>query len=285
MSATNSLPAIDLATSQQGREVVPSVEIERIIALRDEGIRIYLDGVKQLREARHLMKSAGNCQYLYDYERTVQNALSASDLTTQNPEAAISRVIDGKIWDRLMSETGMYTLMSAKQRDEWDRQLSTTEMPEITLDDVLATFRQLNAGKLDTFTQGLIDVFKKLSWDYKTNNPCKFGKRIVISSLLCVRRYGVSFTADSHTKIDDLARLFYVLEGRNVPDYRVSDGARLDEFFSLNQFNGEVFDSDYFTVRYFKKGSAHVTFKRPDLVEQLNDLVASHYPGMLPPRL
>lgn len=285
MTATTTLPAIDLATAQQGREIIPSVEIERIIALRDEGIRIYLAGVKQLREARNLMKLAGNCQYLYDYERTVQNALSASDLTTHNPEAAIARVIDGKIWDRLMSETGMYTLMSAKQRDKWDKELSGADMPAVTLDNVLATFRQLNADKFDTFSQGVIDVFKKLSWDYKTNNPCKFGKRIVMSSLLCVGRYSVSFTSDSHAKIDDLARLFYVLEGRNVPDYRVSTGAKLDEFFSANGFNGEKFDSDYFTVRYFKKGSAHITFKRPDLVEHLNDLVAKHYPSMLPPRL
>ncbi|EPH2849474.1 TPA: DUF4942 domain-containing protein, partial [Klebsiella pneumoniae] len=40
-----------------------------------------------------------------------------------------------------------------------------------------------------------------------------------------------------------------------------------------------------FSVRYYKKGSAHITFKRPELVEKINNLVASHYPGMLPPRV
>lgn len=285
MSSTNTLPAIELDTAQQSGEMVPSVEIERIIALRNEGIRQYLEGIQLLRDARKMMQGAGSCQYLYDFERAVEGALRVSESATHNAGAAIARVIDGKIWDSLMSQTGMYTLMSAKQRDEWDKQLSGKDMPAVTLDNVLATFRELNAGKAGTFTQGIIDVFKQLSWDYKTNNPCKFGKRIVISSLLCVRRYGVSFSCESHAKIDDLARPFYVLEGRNVPDYRVSDGARLDEFFSANGFNGEIFEGDYFTVRYFKKGSAHITFKRPELVEQLNDLVASQYPGMLPPRL
>ncbi|HIG1529611.1 TPA: DUF4942 domain-containing protein, partial [Klebsiella pneumoniae] len=56
-------------------------------------------------------------------------------------------------------------------------------------------------------------------------------------------------------------------------------------FFSENQFNGKVFECDYFSVRYYKKGSAHITFKRPELVEKINNLVASHYPGMLPPRV
>lgn len=130
-----------------------------------------------------------------------------------------------------MSETGMYTLMSNKQRQEWDRQVAGEEMPPITLENVMSTFRHLNASKADTFTQGLIDIFKSLSWDYKTNNPCMFGKRIIIAPLLDVWRSGwVRFSSDGHTKIDDLARPFYVLDGRNVPDYRVSDGAKLDAF-------------------------------------------------------
>ncbi|HBT6174703.1 TPA: DUF4942 domain-containing protein, partial [Klebsiella pneumoniae] len=120
----------------------------------------------------------------------------------------------------------------------------------ITLENVMSTFRHLNASKADTFTQGLIDIFKSLSWDYKTNNPCMFGKRIIIAPLLDVWRSSwVRFSSDGHTKIDDLARPFYVLDGRNVPDYRVSDGAKLDAFFSENQFNGKVFECDYFSVR------------------------------------
>lgn len=138
---------------------------------------------------------------------------------------------------------------------------------------------------ISPFLQNTV-IFKSLSWDYKTNNPCMFGKRIIIAPLLDVWRSGwVRFSSDGHTKIDDLARPFYVLDGRNVPDYRVSDGAKLDAFFSENQFNGKVFECDYFSVRYYKKGSAHITFKRPDLVEKINNLVASHYPGMLPPRV
>ncbi|MDP1315293.1 DUF4942 domain-containing protein, partial [Klebsiella pneumoniae] len=76
---------------------------------------------------------------------------------------------DGKIWDRLMTETGMYTLMSNKQLQECDRQVAGKEMPQITLDNVMSTFRHMNARKADTFSQGLIDIFKSLSWDYKTN--------------------------------------------------------------------------------------------------------------------
>ena len=41
---------------QHGGEVIPSIAIERIISLRDEGIRVYLDGIDKLRKARDLMR-------------------------------------------------------------------------------------------------------------------------------------------------------------------------------------------------------------------------------------
>jgi hypothetical protein len=80
------------------------------------------------------------------------------------PEEAkrnITRLADRKIWDRLMADTGMYTFMSSCQRDEWNSQLMSDTCPEITLDNVLATFRHLNASKMQTFEQGLIDVYRK----------------------------------------------------------------------------------------------------------------------------
>jgi hypothetical protein len=30
---------------------------------------------------------------------------------------------------------------------------------------------------------------------------------------------------------------------------------------------------------FFQKGSGHITFKRMDLVEKMNNIVAKHYPG------
>uniref|UniRef100_UPI003DA8D236 DUF4942 domain-containing protein n=1 Tax=Escherichia coli TaxID=562 RepID=UPI003DA8D236 len=48
--------------------------------------------------------------------------------------------------------------------------------PEITLDNVLATFPPiLMPARCRQFEQGLIDVYRKLSWDYRTNNPCRPG--------------------------------------------------------------------------------------------------------------
>ncbi|EHN8932459.1 TPA: DUF4942 domain-containing protein [Klebsiella oxytoca] len=44
-----------------------------------------------------------------------------------------------------------------------------------------------------------------------------------------------------------------------------------------------MYEDSYFTIRYFQKGTAHLTFKPPELVEKMNDIIAKHYPDQLPP--
>ncbi|MRT54550.1 DUF4942 domain-containing protein [Enterobacteriaceae bacterium RIT693] len=34
-----------------------------------------------------------------------------------------------------------------------------------------------------------------------------------------------------------------------------------------------------FAIKYFQKGTAHISFRRPQLVEKLNEIIARHYPG------
>ena len=40
---------------------------------------------------------------------------------------------------------------------------------------------------------------------------------------------------------------------------------------------GNLYEDDYYRIRGFKKGSMHIQFKRADLLEKVNDLIAEHY--------
>lgn len=176
------LPTADLNTAGT-TDIIPSMAIDRIIAQRNEGIALFMQAMECLATARRILLDASGDIFLYGFEDCVTDSVRCMD----KPEEAkknITRLADRKIWDRLMTYTGMYTFMSSCQRDEWNSQLMSDTCPEITLDNVLATFRHLNASKMQTFEQELIDIWRKLSWDYRTNNPCRLGKRIIIENLL-----------------------------------------------------------------------------------------------------
>lgn len=55
----------------------------------------------------------------------------------------------------------------------------------------------------------------------------------------------------------------------------------LDEHIQSVQ-GKESYEDEMFSIKYFKKGSAHITFRKPELVDRLNEIIAKHYPGVLP---
>ncbi len=67
--------------------------------------------------------------------------------------------------------------MDAQARDTWYRSLEYDNFPEISEENILSTFEQLHRNKDEVFERGVINVFRGLSWDYKTNCPCKFGSK------------------------------------------------------------------------------------------------------------
>jgi hypothetical protein len=46
----------------------------------------------------------------------------------------------------------------------------------------------------------------------------------------------------------------------------------------------QTYEDEPFSIRYFQKGTGYITFNRLGLVEKMSDIVAKHYPGMLPAR-
>ncbi|WP_449549955.1 DUF4942 domain-containing protein [Lelliottia amnigena] len=194
----------------------------------------------------------------------------------------ITHNIDRSIWRDLMLKSGMLTLMDAEARSQWAKNLEEGDLPAISEANILSTFEQLHHNKRDVFERGIINVFKGLSWDYKTNNPCCFGKKIIINNLVKHDRWGYSLNWGwRRDQLADLERMLYLLDGKTIPDNRQDVSIRFMDFVRNNPHQ-QVFEDDLFTIRYFRKGSGHITFKRLELVEKMNDIVANHYPGMLP---
>lgn len=197
---------------------------------------------------------------------------------------ALSRhAIDSDGWRYLMSQTGLRTFMDAEARKEWDKSLSEGKFPELNASNIAATFELLHGARGEMFDRGVIASFKALSWVYATNLPQMFGKRIVVRYITSPAWGGANY--DTCNVLDDLSRCFHVLDGKPEPDHRngwygrVAGAAKATGRLG-NALRTETED-DYLEVRTFKNGNGHVTFKRPDLVEKMNLILARHYPNAL----
>ena len=221
-------------------------------------------------------------------ERSISGARlrsSSRDGATLDQDAAdraeISKMfrlgVDSTAWQYLMHESGMRSLMDAKARETWDKAIADGDIPELTEANVRSTFKMLHDSRGEIFERGVIACFRSLAWDYKTNLPQKFGKRIVMTYLTGSGSYS---KAD---QLDDLIRVLSILDGKPEPDHRHGTYALLSAA-GLNGWPARpgFVENDYLSIRTFKNHNGHVTFKRLDLVEKMNLIIAKHYPGALP---
>ena len=265
-------------------DLICSTNIERIVTGRDAALKQIGALIEQLHDISELTSRIGG-GIARDW--AMRQDFRTGCWLMEKAEAAmkvIVRNLDRSIWRDLMKKSGMLSLMDAQAREQWDRNLEGDDIPAISEANILSTFEQLHQNKDEVFERGIINVFKGLSWDFKTNSPCRFGKKMIINSLVAYNRWGYSMCGGwRRDQLADLERMLHLLDGKPIPDNRGDVTTRLMDHVSLQKAS-HIYEDDYFSIRYFQKGTGHITFKRPDLVDKMNDIVAKHYPSMLPSR-
>ena len=262
-------------------ELICSTSIERIVTGRDAALKQIEVLICQLDDVSRLTSGIGGDIASHWAMRQGHSFDCWLVQPIDKAMPVITRNIDRSIWRDLMLKSGMLTLMDAEARSQWAKNLEEGDLPAISQANILSTFEQLHHNKHDVFERGIINVFKGLSWDYRTNNPCYFGKRIIVNNLVKHDRWGYSLNWGwRRDQLADLERMLYLLDGKTIPDNRHDISTRFMDFVRGNPHK-QIFEDELFTIRYFQKGNGHIAFKRLDLVAKMNDIVAKHYPGML----
>ena len=268
-------------------DMVPSVSIANLLSQRDAI-------VSRLRQM-HALEA--------EIETLCTSAFSQASYNRANPSLYDRRTntylstgledmikgVDATAWDHLLTASGLRTFMDAAARKQWDDDIGAGKVVELTEENIASTFSALYDSRGAMFEEGVINVFKSLSWSYKTNQPCRFGKRIIMRYCVEVWGGGVKYTTglkyEAGNKLDDLVRVLLVLDGKPEPDSRQSARHILNEMRWMRD-DGTVNLAtlhEVISIRGFKNGNGHITFLRLDLVDKMNQILAKHYPNALPP--
>ncbi|HCG2938332.1 TPA: DUF4942 domain-containing protein [Escherichia coli] len=265
-------------------DVICSTSIERIVTGRNAALAQIEVLMQQLDDVSMLTRSIGGKTAL---DWAMKQDFRCGCWLMEKPEAAmkaITRNLDRSIWRDLMKKSGMLSLMDAQAREQWYNSLEKDDIPAVSEKNILSTFEQLHHSKGEVFERGVINVFKGLSWDFKSNNPCKFGKKIIATGLVKHDRWGFGLNWGwQRDRLADLERMLMLLDGKPVPDNRADVTRRLSDHIHANRHSNR-YEDEMFVIKYFQKGTAHIVFKRPELIDKLNNIIARHYPGALPAR-
>jgi predicted RNA methylase len=283
-------------------------DIDTIEAGFNKAMDLYTAAFAKIADADRAIKSAyaaieevtpGAAFHSQSDARELKEFNDAVQLPDKNVYLSVARkLLNLRCWHYVVDRCGMRQLMDAQAKRELDEQLryvaerpkgrrelitdddASKGAPPFTSENVRATMIRF-AGEADTiWRRGIANVFSDLDRRFRSHDGFKVGGRIILNHFVesggYIRTYGAS--AD---RFRDIERTFKILDGR---DPRL---ARSDFLYTVEEERKKlglgwrpgqsVHENEFFRVRVYQNGNAHLWFCRDDLVEKVNKELAAYY--------
>jgi len=252
-----------------------STDILEKIRLRNLAVEKIRQAVRTLAEAAGLEKRAtGESRSAIESYLVCRGGLYLDDHGIET----LRKELDASLWEAFISQSGVRAILSSRALSDMDGQISRKEAPEFIPEAVQSTFADWSARKADMLEDGVVDLFRSLSWDYKTHNPVHITRKIIVNYLL--DSYGLPNVYGTG-KLDDLVRALSVYDGKPVPESRNDMYRKVSD--AIGRGGTWEADSPYFRLKIYKKGTGHVIFKPCafPLIDQMNRVIARRFPNVL----
>lgn len=272
-------------------ELIKKESIAELIAHRERAIELYRSAAALLVEANKSAKLAFPSQSYGGIGRNDADFIAGAsnpDCIEKFVEIA-TREMDKSIWRHLVQSTGLGELMDKRARNEFHEANDKRPAPA-TMDNVCATFFQKSAEAPEIFNRGLVNAFSRLAPGYKTNSAFKIGPKMIMDrafDLNVWRDKGVTHkslwwrhSSGSGDELADIERVLLLLDGKKPLENR--SGGIVGVIQQRNNEKQRTAETEYFSAKWYEKGSLHITFKRLDLIEKANRIIAKHFGETIP---
>lgn len=198
-----------------------------------------------------------------------------------------------KYWQELFQTREFGQLFTSKTRDDYKKRIDDLARYEFTVSNVKQMQIELSQsmlGSLDDSIVRLFDEFSSQYWDEQSNNihyynGWKTNKAYVVNKKVITRvsafdSWDCKFDSrKAYDKMSDIHKVFSYLDG-NLSSNDDCLRAPIDAVRVTGQTRGVQLP--YCKVDFYKKGTAHITFKDERLLKKFN-LIGSQRKGWLPP--
>lgn len=250
-------------------EIAIKSTIAEIGGRRSKALALYAEAYEKIKEADKMASIAapgfgGLSRNTYEY-------INYGDWSER-----VRQELDTAIWRYCIKATALSDLMDAQAKKQFEEQLGKT-VPEASEDNISATMMQMVAAAPDTFKRGVVNAFRYLAEGYKSNDAFKIGKRGVRSYAVSYCTYMKGFTLSYRVKDEllDVDRVMHLLDRKTNPTYPGELVSAIQSAMAKKE--SMIAETTYFTAKWFKNGNIHLIWKRPDLMKQVNRIIAEHF--------
>lgn len=270
--------------------IIPRATVDGIVAHRNMAIELYEAAHAALGNASDALRAALDATLRAAPTQTGMNHhakeeksgfLSGLALPVREDFLTTARrMIDTDVWAHLIVMTDLESLMDKKAKDEFRAQLQK-DPPEVTIENVVATLEKFALDADTIFKRGIAECFSNLDRRFRSHDGWKIGGRVILT--MAFNSYGSwNYYRNERDTIQDIERTFMVLDGKPVPKNYAGLVAAIDQSRSGGGARQSFTETEYFRVRAFKNGNAHLWFKRDDLLRKVNQLLGEYYGASIP---
>ena len=221
-----------------------------------------LEDIKQLQRLAEIL--------LGEYYRIPDNKPYLDDINTDIKDYIKS--IDGQLWIQLL-EKSIKPITSSKRYSEIYQQVRDNPI-EFTEANIVEFLSQLPDLQKDLVTNLIESLYKRMypgRWEqYKTNKKAVFSfpKKYIYKQAFA---YFSLIEPHARDFLNDLQKLFLLVDNKTSGslDYY----SLLSTKVEIAAKEGNLYEDEYFKIKTFKNGNIHITMKREDLINKINEIL------------
>lgn len=286
-------------------DLVARVPVEMIVKYRDMTLAKYAEAFEKIveanaviDEARALWKLAAptDSAHYFEGHDEIRHFHAALVLPDRDRYLRVARkLVDCSVWSHIVETTGIERLMDKQEKDRLreqmkyvpdrvsrDGQIITEDeaakgLPEISVGNIAATLERFLLDSDMIFRRGLANAFSKLDRRFRSHGGFCFEDRVVLTRAFDDYGQWNHYTHHRDT-IVDIERALQILDGRSpLANYGGICWIVDQERQGTCNPKQSVHHGEFFRIRIFKNGNAHLWFTRKDVLEKANKVLAEWY--------
>jgi hypothetical protein len=199
-----------------------------------------------------------------------QDRLSDFEIGSDSQVNASKKYITKNAWSYILQKYQIFNLVSNHKKEEIERQIRHGDLPPFTVESVMVMMDGLRTNISSLLDEAIKEVFEFLRPHrnhYKTNSEFEVGSKVILEYYMDVTSWSIHLSYTRDQNIRCLDNVFSLLDGKGPVKY---PGDLLTTMRSAFQEKRMGCETKYFKVKWFKKGTLHIEFKRLDLLSELN---------------
>ena len=200
-----------------------------------------------------------------------------------------------KYWNELLSNPKFIGKLTSKLQKEYQEKVSKLADYDFTEFNIYTLSTEMHSHIKSGIENEIIAMFDRLTAEHsyypefsknrhyydgwKTNSAYKIAKKVIIPCYGIFSQWdGQPRTYDARKALEDIERILNFLDGHMTAD--VDSWSALESNFN-NGITKNI-EMKYFKATFYKKGTVHLTFTCPELIDRFN-IYAAQNKNWLPP--